>query len=195
MTGGFVFIVGPSGAGKDTLIGLAKGALAQDERFIFPRRLVTRPKSAWEDHDTIDPDAFERAEAAGRFCLSWRAHGLCYGISAEVFDAMRRGRVAVCNVSRRVVEDARRRLHPVSVVEITAPIDILARRLAARARPDDGEIDERILRSRAVGDMRADLTIVNDSAPEEGAAALIAYLRGQVGAGEYRERAEASASR
>lgn len=177
MRGGFVLVVGPSGAGKDTLIALAKHELAHDARFLFPRRVVTRPNSAWEDHDSIDPETFERAKAAGRFCLSWRAHGLCYGIGADVLAATRLGRIGVCNVSRRIIDDARRTLPNVAVVEISAPIAILIERLAKRGREEAGDLRERILRSQEVGEIRADMTVVNDRAPQEGAVTLISFLK------------------
>ena len=58
MAGGFVFVVGPSGAGKDSLIAYARGAFADNERVIFPRRVVTRPSSEFEDHDSLEETAF-----------------------------------------------------------------------------------------------------------------------------------------
>lgn len=176
--GGFALIVGPSGAGKDTLIGLARTTLAGDPRFLFPKRLVTRPRSAFEDHDTIDEAAFARGQAEERFALSWRAHGLGYAVPGEVLTAVRPDRIAVCNVSRRVVDDARRHLANVAVVEITAPVEMLAQRLAARSRGEDGDLDARLTRSQAIGETRADLTIINDRSPEEGAANLVAFLKG-----------------
>lgn len=182
MPGGFVLVVGPSGAGKDTLIRLVREGLAPDPRFLFPRRLVTRPTSAWEDHDTIDRASFASAEAAGRFCLSWPAHGLSYAIPAEAGEAARLGRIVVCNVSRTVLDEARRRLPGVAVVEVTAPIEILVERLVARGRDDPRDVRRRILRSRHIGETRADLTIVNDRTPQEGAAALVSFLRDRAGA-------------
>ena len=85
--GAFVAVVGPSGAGKDTLIGYAKARLAEKGRgrFHFVRRVITRAADgSTEDHDTLSPMAFERAEADGAFALSWEAHGLCYGLPAEI---------------------------------------------------------------------------------------------------------------
>lgn len=171
---GFVLIVGPSGAGKDTLIRRARDALAGDDRFVFAQRVVTRPPSADEDNQPMEAHAFARAEAEGRFALSWQAHGLGYALPARLGRLAREGRVVVCNVSRRVVGEARARFPGTQVVEITAPPAVLARRLAARARAEDGDLTARLARQATVV---PDLTIDNAGPPEEGTARLLDYLR------------------
>lgn len=171
---GFVLIVGPSGAGKDTLIRMARDALAGETGIVFPRRVVTRPPSADEDNAPIDDDAFSRADAEGRFALSWRAHGLGYALPAHCGRLARSGRVVVCNVSRRIVAEARARYPDTHVVEITAPPEVLARRLATRARAQDGDLSSRLARE---GSVVPDLSIDNAGPAEDGAARLIAYLR------------------
>lgn len=175
-SGGLVLVVGPSGAGKDMLIGLARAELSGDPRFVFPRRLVTRPPSTHEDNVEISEDAFAKGEAEAAFALSWRAHGLGYAIPAEAARLAEGGHVVVCNVSRGVVEDVRRRLPHVRVVAVTAPPDVLAGRLAARSRPEDGDLAARL--SRAIP-TQADCTIVNAGAREAAAAQFVAYLRSQ----------------
>jgi ribose 1,5-bisphosphokinase len=177
MAGGFVFVVGPSGAGKDTLIRLACTELRNDSRFSFPRRLVTRAASAWEDNDTIDEESFARGHAVGAFTLSWRAHGLGYALPGSCRDAAEAGQVVVCNLSRALVEVAREKLPNVSVVEVTAPVAVLVARLALRGRSEDGDIGARIARSRALGEVAADFTIVNEGAPETAGRKLTAFLR------------------
>ncbi|MCB5173962.1 MULTISPECIES: phosphonate metabolism protein/1,5-bisphosphokinase (PRPP-forming) PhnN [Microvirga] len=177
MTGGFVFVVGPSGAGKDTLLALAQAELSGDNRFLFPRRLVTRSSSAWEEHDTITEEEFEAGQAEGRFTLSWKAHGHGYALPGSCLQAVRVGCLVVCNISRTLVDDARRRLPNVAVVEVTAPRAVLAERLAKRNRTDDANLEARLARSSEVGPVQADLTVVNDRSPEVGAGQLIAFLR------------------
>ncbi len=172
--GRFVLVVGPSGAGKDTLIGLARARCGSDPQVVFPRRIVTRTASAAEDHDSITEPEFERLRAGAGFALDWRAHGLSYGLPASLNDDIRAGRTVVCNVSRAVVEDARARYaHPV-VVMITAPPEILAQRLAQRGRESGAAIAGRISRAVAAGlEIRPDVVIENDGAPEAGAKKLI----------------------
>ena len=171
-----VLVVGPSGAGKDTLIGGARAA--GDASLVFPRRVVTRPPSTAEDHETLDAPAFERAAGAGAFALSWRAHGNSYGIPASIDDDLRRGRTVVCNASRTIVEHARQRYRRVLVVAITAPQEVLQSRLTARQRADDGSIAQRIERSAAVEDLfTADVTIDNVGEPAAGVRRLLRAIR------------------
>lgn len=174
MAGCLVLVVGPSGAGKDTLIRLARAALEHEPRYVFPRRLVTRPPSEDEDNAVIDEAAFSRGQAEDRFTLSWRAHGLGYAVPAEAGQRVEAGHVVVCNVSRRVVGEARGRGLPVSVVEVTAPPEILAQRLAARGRAADGDLAARLARAVPVA---ADLSIRNAGSPQEAAARLVQHLR------------------
>ena len=86
-----VALVGPSGAGKDTLMDGARRALAQGGRFGFARRLITRPADAGgEDHEAIDEAGFAALSAAGGLLVSWQAHGLHYGLRAALRNWPRR---------------------------------------------------------------------------------------------------------
>ncbi len=172
--GGFVLVVGPSGAGKDTLLRLAREALAAEPRVLFPRRVVTRPESAAEAHDTLDEAGFLAAEQAGRFCLHWGAHGLRYGIPTSAATAAAAGALVVCNVSRGVVATARQRLPGVTAVEITAPAAVLAARLALRGRAEDGDLALRLARQAMA---EVELRISNDGTAEAGAAQLVAHIQ------------------
>jgi ribose 1,5-bisphosphokinase len=173
--GRLVLVVGPSGAGKDTLIDLARTTLRDDASVVFPRRVITRT-AAGEPHDTMDADAFERAARAGAFALAWNAHGLRYGIPAEIDAHIRAGRIVVCNVSRTIVENARERYAEVRVVLVTAPAELLMARLAARARGSDGDLAKRLARGDAFAAFAADCVIENVGAPEAGAAALMSAI-------------------
>jgi ribose 1,5-bisphosphokinase len=180
--GRLVLVVGPSGAGKDTLIELARAALKDDPAVVFPRRVVTRAASAAEAHDSMSEDEFERAARAGAFALTWDAHGLRYGIPASIDSDIRAGRTVVCNVSRTIIAPARRRYAAVAVALVTAPAELLAARLKARARGSDGDIAQRLARGDAFTDIAADYVIANTGAPADGAAALMAAVVGTAAA-------------
>ena len=97
-SGAFVAVVGPSGSGKDTLIGHARRRLTDETAAVFVRRVVTRPSDpAFEDHDTLTAAAFDAALGAGEFSLAWEAHGLKYGLPASVDRMLEEGRVAIAN--------------------------------------------------------------------------------------------------
>lgn len=146
--GAMVVVVGPSGAGKDSLIAFVRDRLGGDGRFHFVRRVVTRPADAGgEDHAFVPPERFEEMARAGAFALDWRAHGLAYGIPAEVDAVVAAGGVAVANLSRRAVAAARARYRRVVVVEVTAPLPVLAERLAGRGRESAESVAQRLARS------------------------------------------------
>jgi ribose 1,5-bisphosphokinase len=172
-TGRLIMVVGPSGAGKDTLISGAKAALTGNGRIVFPRRVVTRPSGEAEDHDTLSPAEFDRAAAQGAFSLSWEAHGLKYGIPVSVDQEIAAGRIAVCNMSRGVISEARTRYANVSIVLITAPIHVLEARLASRRRDSDGSVKQRVERSATVPAFEPDSTIENDRSAEIGTRSLV----------------------
>ena len=175
--GRLVLVVGPSGAGKDTLLGLAKIACAGDRNIVFPRRAVTREASQAEDNEQLGPDAFRQAVARGEFAMHWEAHGHHYGLPRAIEDDVREGRTVVVNVSRTVVNALRRAYADVVVIGVTAPPEILAERLAIRARGSDGKIEHRL--SRAVDETCApDITIHNVGNAQEHAERLVRIVKG-----------------
>jgi ribose 1,5-bisphosphokinase len=176
--GRLVLVVGPSGAGKDTLIGLARAACADDGKVVFPRRVVTREASRFEDNEHVSPEAFRQARGKGEFAVHWEAHGHCYALPGAIDDDIRSGRTVVANVSRTVVDPMRRAYADVVVVSIAAPPDVLAQRLAARARGSDGQIANRL--NRAMDDVAAspDATISNVGDVEHHARELVRIIKG-----------------
>jgi phosphonate metabolism protein PhnN/1,5-bisphosphokinase (PRPP-forming) len=164
-----ILVVGPSGAGKDSLLNGARARLAGDPRFHFVRRVITRPADPdGEDHEPATEVEFLRRD----FALSWSAHGLRYGIPAEALSA---APVVIANVSRGVIADAAAR-HPVRVIEVTAPPEVLAARLAARGREQAADIARRLERRMEIPAGVVRDTVVNDGSLEEGIAPFVGAL-------------------
>jgi ribose 1,5-bisphosphokinase len=180
--GVFVAVVGPSGAGKDTLIRYAWDRLSGEPSVVFVRRVITRAMDGTgENHDTVDVEEFDRREQNGEFALSWEAHGLRYGLPAGIDASIRSGMVAVANLSRAIVPLLGARYANVRVVRVTASPATLAARLAARGRENGGEIRGRIARSSdAALVVDGALVVDNDGPPEKAGERLIAIIRSSI---------------
>jgi ribose 1,5-bisphosphokinase len=180
--GCLVFVVGPSGAGKDTLIRLAARELDSDPLVRVARRVITRASNDHEDHGSVNQAQFETMSANGAFCLEWAAHGLRYGIPRQVEDEVRLGAIVICNGSRAVAARMRRRFVKSAIVLVTAPREILAERIVARGR--DVSVSKRLERDLEnwVHD-DADHVIDNSGNPADAAAELVSYVRGLLPAG------------
>ena len=176
--GAFVAVVGPSGAGKDTLIAHAKAALADEPQVEFVRRVITRVSDGeTEDHDTLTDGEFLEALAEGAFALAWEAHGLRYGLPSMIDVAIENGHVAVANVSRGALPALRQRYANVAVVEITADPEILAARLAGRGRESRGEVLARLARTVACDTTGPAIALDNSGPKEIAGDKLVAIIR------------------
>ncbi|MFG1464438.1 phosphonate metabolism protein/1,5-bisphosphokinase (PRPP-forming) PhnN [Xanthobacter sp. DSM 24535] len=171
--GPLVLVVGPSGAGKDTLLDIARAHLAVNGRVHFARRLVTRPAGSGEAHGTLSLDEF--AARYDEFALSWQAHGLSYALGPEVTAQIRAGDVVVANGSRATLPLARQRFSRLFVVHVTAPVAVRAARLAARGREAEEDIRERLERAPQI-DLQPDLVLENVGPPEVCGARLADFI-------------------
>ena len=105
------------------------------------------PTTGGEDNIEVTAEAFAAAKADGAFSLSWRAHGLDYAIPQSIVDDLRVRRCVVASVSRSVIESARAGYASLCVINITAPLEVLAERIAGRGREDAVSIRERLARA------------------------------------------------
>jgi ribose 1,5-bisphosphokinase len=175
--GRLILVVGPSGAGKDTLLGLARAACADDSSIVFPRRVITRQASASEDNEEVSVGTFEAALARDEYAMHWDAHGHRYALSRAIDEDLRAGHTVVANVSRTVIATMRRGYADVVVVSVTAPPNVLAERLAMRGRGSDGKIEHRL--SRTVDETAPDVTIVNIGSADFHARRLVRAIKGE----------------
>jgi ribose 1,5-bisphosphokinase len=180
--GTLILVVGPSGAGKDSIIAGAAERFRDDARVVFARRVITRAAEAGgEDHISVSAAEFAERRAAGQLLLHWRAHGLDYGLPRDLAGALDEGRSVVANVSRTVVAEARALLAPVAVVAVSASPETLAARLAGRGRESAAEVDSRLRRAGALPPLEADAVIDNDGTLEAAVDRFVALVRAALG--------------
>jgi ribose 1,5-bisphosphokinase len=177
-TGTMVVVVGPSGAGKDTLMSLAARHFAGREDVHFVRRLITRDVDAGgEDHLSVSDAEFDRIERSGAFAVSWDAHGLRYGIPADVFRQLAAGDLVIANGSRSALGRFETAFPRLKVINVTARAEVLAQRLEARGRETREDILKRLARGSLTVQGDHDVTDIDNSGPLEVASgALITLL-------------------
>lgn len=175
MKGRLFIVVGPSGAGKDTLLA---GAIAANPALHWARRVITRPGVAGgEPFEGVDIPTFDHRLQSGEFALHWHAHGLRYGVPRAQLVPLDAGRDVLVNGSRAALAAARSDFPDLFVIRISAPSAVLAARLAARGRESVAEIAARL--QRASYDLPDGLTVIdvaNDATPQVGTQRLLAAL-------------------
>lgn len=162
MTARLFAVVGPSGAGKDTLMAMACAALPGVRAV---RRVITRPASAGgEVFEGVTEAEFAERQAAGEFALHWQAHGLRYGLPVA---ALQGPGTVLFNASRGVLAEAAGRFPDLAVIRVTAPPEVLAMRLAGRGRETAGDQELRLARADFPLPAGLDVRdVVNDATPD-----------------------------
>ena len=147
MRGRLIYLMGPSGSGKDSLLNAARERLAAHGCRIA-RRVITRSAEALgEDAVAVSLADFERQERAGAFALSWRANGLAYGIPRQIDDWLAAGEDVLINGSRGHLGEARRRYPELLALLLTVELDTLRQRLLLRGRETPEQIEARLARN------------------------------------------------
>lgn len=180
-TGRLIFLVGPSGSGKDSLIDASREQLAVAGVEIA-RRVITRSAEAkGEAAQGVTPEQFDTLRAQGAFAMHWRANGLDYGIPRQVDQWLAAGRAVLVNGSRAYLPEARQRYPDLLAVLVEVKPEVLRQRLLARGRETTEEVEQRLARSarlQAAADPSVHV-LDNSSTLEAAVAAFFSLLRNQ----------------
>jgi len=178
VTGPLIYIMGPSGAGKDSVLGRARAMLSIDLPVVFAHRYITRPAEAGgENHVALSEAEFALRRAHGLFAFHWQAHGNDYGIGLEIHAWRRAGLTVVVSGSREHFRKLTGVDKDTVPVLITAPAERLQERLLKRGREDAAAAADRLRRGLADDlDVPGAMTIVNDGALDEAAVAFVRLL-------------------
>ncbi|AYG57593.1 phosphonate metabolism protein/1,5-bisphosphokinase (PRPP-forming) PhnN [Rhizobium jaguaris] len=181
--GTMAVVVGPSGAGKDTLMNLAARHFAGRPDVHFVRRVITREGDAGnEDHKAVSDADFDAMQHAGAFVVSWEAHGLKYGIPADVARELAQGNLVIANGSRSALHHFQTAFPRLKVINITARREVLAERLMARGRESREDVLKRLERSSLTVQGNYDVADIDNSGTlEEAERAIISVLEKLIG--------------
>jgi ribose 1,5-bisphosphokinase len=147
MDGRLIYLMGPSGSGKDSLIEAARELLRALNCNVM-RRVITRSaESVGEDAIEVSREEFERRRSQGDFALSWQANGLDYGIPTRMDQWLKDGRDVLINGSRGHLAEALQRYPTLLPVLLTVKDEVLRERLLRRGRESPAEIEARLRRN------------------------------------------------
>ncbi|WP_295481051.1 phosphonate metabolism protein/1,5-bisphosphokinase (PRPP-forming) PhnN [Pseudomonas sp. SC11] len=182
MAGRLIYLIGPSGSGKDSLLDAAREQLTAKGACIA-RRVITRSAEATgEAAMAVSAAQFEQMREEGAFALHWQANGLQYGIPRIIDQWLEQGHDVLVNGSRGHLAQARLRYPQLQVVLLSVAQDVLRQRLLARGRETPEEVEARLARNaRFASEAReADprLLLLDNSGPlAETVARLLAHLQ------------------
>lgn len=169
------YVIGASGAGKDTLMTYARTKINGEKPVLFAHRYITRqPDAGGENHVYLTAEEFKLRAEAGFFALFWESHDKHYGVGTEINKWLQQGFSVVVNGSRQYLPIAKQLYPDLVVVMICASPEVIAQRLAGRGRESAEEIEKRIKRSDEIsGDLSGCLHIENNDSIESAGDRLI----------------------
>jgi ribose 1,5-bisphosphokinase len=173
------YVVGASGAGKDTVIDYARNNLPQDSRVVFAHRYITRPADyGAENHIALTEDEFAIRLKNGCFVMNWQSHGFSYGVGIEIVHWLHRGLTTVVSGSRQYFQTASAKFPGIRPIMVTASHDTICKRLVKRGREDIGLIRKRLERNNRFTHMHKEKMhfIQNEGEPQEAGMELLELL-------------------
>lgn len=163
-TGRLIYLMGPSGSGKDTLINQLKSRLP--ELVYVPRRYITRPvnETQLEQHVYMTLEGFAAAKQDGLFAFDWQANGYQYAIGQEINAALAAGKMVLINGSRAHFQALDVAWQSLCVpVYLAVSADVQIARLRARGRETVAQMEARVARSTAMLNQLPDECVVLDA--------------------------------
>ena len=173
-----VVVIGPSGAGKDSVLEGLRANWSFSKPAHFARRTITRPvKSDDEQHEAIDVASFEKMLQSQTFCMHWHANGISYGIRKTELDPINIGQWVFINGSRAYLPELLKVWPLATVVHISAAHEVLAQRLVQRGRESGDAMVKRLSRNVALNLPAHAISIVNNSTLEDAVNSLTRALK------------------
>jgi ribose 1,5-bisphosphokinase len=179
--GRLVYVMGPSGSGKDTIMQRGREAVAGSLPVVFAHRYITRPEGmGGENHVALSEKDFELRRERGLFALHWRSHGWSYGLGVEMDAWLAAGLNVVMNGSREYFPTALDRYPDMVAVLVSVEPDVLRERLAARGRENAAGIEARLERALNFPVSRDGLVVIDNSGSLEDAVSAFSAMLGDL---------------
>lgn len=179
-TGQLVYVVGPSGAGKDSILSWLEAHGAGALRSVRARRTITRPNlPGAEAHEVVTAEQFEQLARSGVLAMHWVANGCRYGVRVSELAALASGAVVWVNGSRAYLPQAQALFPGMAVLAISAPEHVLRQRLLARGRETAAGVEARLARNASLPALQHPrlATVCNNASLDEAGQAALAALR------------------
>lgn len=176
-----IYTMGPSGAGKDSLLAWLRLQLSAQAPVRFARRTIDRPaQEGGEQHESILTTDFHAQAATNAFALHWSANGLHYGIRNTELDGLQSGQWVFVNGSRAHLPVALDRYPDMTVLHITASTEVLRQRLLSRGRESPKMVEARVQRTAGlqIPHNSRFIEVHNDSSLEAAGHQLMKSLKG-----------------
>jgi len=182
-----IYIMGPSGCGKDALMAEARRRLSGEAPVAFAHRYITRSADVGgENHVALSRAEFQMRLVRALFALHWESHGFAYGIGREIDLWLGQGLSVVMNGSRDALPGAVRAYPALLPVLVTVPEDVLRKRLCSRGREHAEELEKRVARARLAVPEVAGLIRFDNSGPlSERGSALVEIILETLSARTY----------
>ena len=173
-----IYVMGPSGAGKDSVLDWLRAHLPAHMPVHWAQRTITRPASAGgEAHEAIDTPHFLDLQSQGQLALAWQANGLHYGVRHTELAPLQQGHWVLVNGSRGHLPQALQSHPGLQVVHITADPATLVQRLTQRQRETPEQIQQRVARASAFVVPQGAIEILNNRSLDAAGQQLLLALQ------------------
>lgn len=176
-----VYVVGPSVAGKDSVLGWVRQHLGHMPTIHWARRTISRPERPGDElHEAVDLGQFQALRDQGSFALDWQANDMYYGVRHSEMTPLEHDDWVIVNGSRSYLDSARARFPGLTVVHVSASPDTLHKRLVARGRETLTSIEARMARNAQLSPT-VDFHVLNDGALDSAGRQMLRHLQSMQG--------------
>lgn len=149
MSGKLFYLIGASGAGKDSLLRAVRDRQPTSPAVMVAHRYITRaPHVESENFISLSTAEFTHRRDQGLFAMYWHSYAVQYGIGIEIDHWLAAGQTVLVNGARRYLLDAWLRYPALQPILVSVNETTLRSRLFSRGRETEEQIDERLAQAR-----------------------------------------------